>query len=329
MKTFILTEGGKNIGFGHITRSISLYQAFEDKGITPEFIVNEDESILDSLSDKRYRVFNWVKEKDYLFNYIKNADIVIIDSYLAKRDIYNRISKLVKVPVYIDDGKRLNYPKGIVINSAICAEELDYPKNNGITYLLGAKYTPLRKEFWKVPEKEIKKEIKSVMVTFGGDDMHNITPRVLKLLIEEFPGLEKNVVIGRSFKNIKEIENLKDNKTKLFYCPNAETMKYIMLESDIAISAAGQTLYELARIGSPTIAVFIAKNQLYNVKGWAKRGFIDYVEFNKDKNILIKIVRLFENMKSFEIRNRKSKIGNKFIDGKGSLRILNYLLKRN
>lgn len=31
MKVFIITEDGKNIGFGHITKYLSLYQAFEEK----------------------------------------------------------------------------------------------------------------------------------------------------------------------------------------------------------------------------------------------------------------------------------------------------------
>ena len=92
MKVIILTEGGKNIGFGHITRCSALYQAFEEKGIIPEFIVNGDDSILDLLSDKRHQIFNWIEKKEYLFDYIKNADIVIIDSYLAEKDIYERIS---------------------------------------------------------------------------------------------------------------------------------------------------------------------------------------------------------------------------------------------
>ena len=205
-KVFILTEGVKNIGFGHITRCTALYQAFVEKGIIPEFIVNGDDSILDLISDKKHKIFNWIEKKEYLFDYLKNADIVIIDSYLAEKDIYDEISDLVKVPVYLDDNKRLDYPKGIVVNGSVYAEELDYPQKDGITYLLGTKYTPLRKEFWEVPDKEIKEKVESVMITFGGDDMRNMTPKVLKLLIEKFPALKKNVVIGMSFKNIKEIK---------------------------------------------------------------------------------------------------------------------------
>ena len=328
LKVFILTEGGENIGFGHITRCISLYQAFLEKGIAPEFIVNGDKNILDFISDKRYRIFNWIKEKEYLFNYIKNADIVIIDSYLAEKDIYDRISELVKIQVYIDDSKRLNYPKGIVVNGAVGAEELDYPKNNATTYLLGKKYTPLRKEFWDVPEKEIKKEVASVMVTFGGNDMHDMTPKVLKLLIEQFPELKKYVVIGKSFKNIKEIEKLKDNMTNLFYYPNAETMKNIMLESDIAISAAGQTTYELARVETPTIGISIAKNQLDNVKGWLKTGFIEYAGWWNGKDVLDNIISCLEKMKCFQLRKEKNLKGILHIDGKGSLRIVESILNK-
>ncbi len=44
MKVFIITEGGKNIGFGHINRCLSLYQAFEEK-IGLEFIVDRSMNI--------------------------------------------------------------------------------------------------------------------------------------------------------------------------------------------------------------------------------------------------------------------------------------------
>jgi len=64
----------------------------------------------------------------------------------------------VKLAVYIDDNKRLDYPKGVVVNGSIHAKELNYSKKNGVKYLLGPKYIPLRKDFWEVPEKEIKEK---------------------------------------------------------------------------------------------------------------------------------------------------------------------------
>ena len=105
------------------------------------------------------------------------------------------------------------------------------------------------------------------MVTFGGDDAKNMTPKILAFLNDEYPNLIKNVIIGRAFQNIDDIKKYTDKNTNLIYYPDAEKMKEIMFESDIAISACGQTLNELASVGVPTIGVCTAGNQLGNVKG--------------------------------------------------------------
>jgi len=200
MKVYLITEGGDDIGIGHITRCLSLYQAFEEKGLSPVLIVNGDSTVKDLLPGKNFEIVNWLKE-DKLSGFIKDADIVIIDSYLADYEFYKKVSNLVKVPVYIDDNKRLDYPKGVVVNGTIYAEEFNYPKKEDVIYLLGSQYIPLRKEFWHVPEKEIKENIETIMVTFGGDDARNMTPNILKLLKENFMTLTKKVIIGKGFKN--------------------------------------------------------------------------------------------------------------------------------
>jgi len=326
MKVFILTEGGKNIGFGHITRCLSLYQAFEGRGIKPKFIVNADNDVEYLLKQVNYQIFNWLDEKSKLFEMVKDADIVIIDSYLADISLYNTLSDLVKIPVYIDDNKRLDYPEGIVLNGNIHAETLNYPKKDGITYLLGPKYTPLRKEFWEVPEKKIKENIESIMVTFGGDDAQNMTPKIMNLLNKEYSALKKNIIIGKAFYNIEEIKKNIDKNTNLIYCSDAGKIKEIMLESDIAISAGGQTLYELARVGVPTIGVCIAENQMGNIKEWERMGFLEYAGWNKKNNFIKKIKNPLNYLEDIKVRENKSKMGRKFVDGKGEKRIVRYLL---
>lgn len=321
MKVFIITEGGRHAGFGHVTRCISLYEAFEEKGVIPEFIVNGDESIEELLRGKNYRIFNWLKEKNKLFELIKNADIAIIDSYLADISFYKNLCNLAKIPVYIDGNKRLNYPKGVVVNGNIYAEELDYPQKDGIIYLLGTKYVPLRKEFWEVPKKEIKEKVESVMVTFGGDDARNMTPRVLKFLVEKYPKLIKNVVIGKGFRNIEEIKKGVRKKTNLIYYPGEKEIKKVMIESDIAISGGGQTLYELIRVGLATAAIIVADNQIHKVDELQKLGLIRNVGFWDDKNLYESLISNFPSLLDKSIRE----VNTSYIDGKGSERIINNL----
>ncbi|RMA93269.1 UDP-2,4-diacetamido-2,4,6-trideoxy-beta-L-altropyranose hydrolase [Hydrogenothermus marinus] len=325
MKIYILTEGGKEIGFGHITRCISIYQAFETKKIKPKLILNADETVKDIVKNTNYEIFNWLENKD-IFKILKDSDIVLIDSYLADKDFYEKVSNIVKLSVYIDDNKRIDYPKGIVINGNIHATDLDYPIKKDIKYLLGTKYTPLRKEFWEVPEKIINEKIKNVLITFGGDDLRNMTPKILNLLNKEYPDINKYVVIGKGFKQTDWIKDIKDKNIFFIYDASAKEMKELMLKVDLTISAGGQTLYELARVGVPTIAVAVADNQLKSVKKWEEIGFLAYAGFYDNKNLLENILNLIKKLENKKIRENMSKIGRKYVNGNGSRNIVYELI---
>ena len=326
MKVCILTEGGKNIGFGHITRCASIYQAFEEIGVSPEFIVKGDENVRGLLQDKNSKVFDWLNNQETLLAIVRNVDVAFIDSYLADYSLYEKISKLVKTGVYFDDDIRIEYPKGFVLNGTVLAKQMSYPKKKDVTYLLGPQYIPLRKTFWNIPAKLIHDNIETVMVTFGGSDMCDITPKIQKVLNETYPYLQKRIILTRLFANMSEIKKLRDKNTELIYEPDAIKLKKIMQESDIAISAGGQTLYELARIGVPTIAVCTADNQLNNICSWEKTGFVEYAGWWEDKKITDVILQKVELLKNKTLREKKHTISNKYIDGKGSKRIVEELL---
>lgn len=327
MKVYILTEGGRDIGFGHITRCTSLYQSFEERGISSKFIVNGENTINGILEGKKYQLFNWLKDENRFFNTVKEDSVVIIDSYLTDYEFYKKVSEIVETPVYIDDNKRLDYPRGFVVNGMAYAGKLDYPKKEDITYLLGSQYAILRKEFWEVPPKNINDNVTAIMITFGGDDKQNITPKVLKLLDEKYARYEKNIIIGRGFRNKVISEKSNSKKTNFFQNPTAEEIRNIMLRSDIAISAGGQTLHELARMGVPTIGICVAENQRANLESWQEKEFIEYVGWHDDDFLIDKIEKAIDGLMLSEIRAKRSEIGKNQIDGKGALRIADRVLQ--
>lgn len=323
MGVLILAEGGEKIGFGHITRSISIYQAFEEIGIRPELIINGDEAARDFVKGKDFRIFDWLNDRETLFAVLKSSDIVFVDSYLADYDLYEKISDIAGTGVYFDDDIRINYPKGFVVNGAILAERMPYSEREGVTYLLGAQYAPLRRDFWDVPAKPTRNNLETAMITFGGADVCNLTPKVLRMLVDTYPGLIKKVIIGKGFQNITEIEALKDHNTELIYYSDAAEMKKIMLESDIAISAGGQTLYELARIGVPTIGICAADNQLRNIKEWAETGFLKYIGWKNFGNLGRELEDALKYLTNKRVRIDMAAIGRRIIDGRGCKCIVN------
>ena len=322
----ILTEGGRDIGFGHISRCTSLYQAFEERGIAAEMIVEGDESVEGLLQGRKYRIIPWRSDPSKRSSLLKNSEIVAVDSYLAGVDVYDVISKQAKFPVYLDDTQRIDYPKGLIVNGTLYAEEMDYPQGGERTYLLGSRYILLRQAFWDVPQKETKESIERILISFGGDDLRGITPKVLSMLVDAYPECSKSVIIGKGFREIEQIERLKDDRTELVYFPNAEGVKRAILESDIAVSAGGQTLYELARIGLPTVAIAVAENQLNNVMGWARAGFIDYAGWWESKTFLERVLTSLIQLKGQSERARRSHIGKKLVDGGGSGRVRDFVL---
>lgn len=309
MKILFLTEGGEKIGFGHITRCIALCEAFEGKCINPELLVNGESSIIDFLKHKNFKIHDWIKNKEKLFQNIAKSDFIVIDSYLAEKSIYDKISEVTDGKILmIDDYNRIDYPKGIVVNPSIYGDKLDYLRKSDAIYLLGKDYIILRKEFWNVPEKKISKKVKNILITFGGWNHYDLANKIADFLKEKF--------------NIKiYIVNAKINKL------TAKEMLNLMLESDVCISGGGQTTYELARVGVPTIGICLAENQKFNLMGWKSLGFIEDVYWdNKDENIIGKIYNSFNSLLSYQKRKKLSEIGKSFMDGQGAKNIIKKFL---
>lgn len=322
MKVVILTEGGNDKGFGHVARCSSIYQAFVHFNVSVDFIIDGDDSIKSIINEIDYISHDWLND----LSIINEADIVVIDSYLANVEIYNEISKNVSLIVSIDDNNRINYPKGIIVNGTLDVSNMEYIKRDGIKYLVGKDFIPLRNDFWEIPKLKINDDIKNILITMGGNDLRNLIPKILKSLNNNFSEVHIKIIIAKSFNNISEIESLKNNHVELIYSPDSEKMLNLMLNTDLAISSSGQTLYELARIGVPTIAIGIIDNQKNNIKNWQNTGFIEYAGCWNDQNLFNVILKKIELLKDKNIRCEKRLKGINAVDGKGSLRIVKAIL---
>ncbi len=321
---FIFTEGGGETGMGHISRCLSLYQAFEMRGYLPQFIINGNESVVSAVSDNRYQLFDWIAEVDKTIRLLKDKDagIVLIDSYKCPAVLYQLIKNESKTAVYIDDNLRLEYPSGIVVNGVMGAEQLGYKKRDDIDYLLGAQYAFLRSSFWSVPVKEINPEVKSLFISCGGND-NGLSVRIAKLVSEKFPKFNLSVIVKDI--NSPELSELK-HYAQLLGGLSADEMKALMGSADLAITAAGQTTYELCRIGTPFVALLTADNQAYSIGNFFKQGLVqEVIDPNNpafDKMLVNQINYLLdpETRKAITLKMQTA------IDGYGSLKLADYII---
>lgn len=311
-RVVIFTEGGDNIGFGHITRCSALYEELLERKIETIFVVY-GKNIEDILKGKNYINQDW-KNKEFLQNFLKKDDYVIIDSYLADLDVYEYISNNTSKCMYIDDNNRLKYPKGIILNPVLY-EDLEYDTTNPI--LRGKDYIIVRKEFLE-EIKPLEKEY-DILITLGGTDIRNLTPKLIKILEEMDSNFKVAIVIGKAFDNKEEIERLKTEKISLFYNVNATEMRDLILKSKFVICGCGQSINEMLILEANFLPILIADNQLRNYKYLIKTGIFDKVlDYKNINKTIIESLMKKENkaLKINEIRN-------------GNNRIISYLLEEN
>lgn len=278
-RVIIFTEGGDNIGFGHITRCSALYDELVKRNIETIFVVYGN-NISEILKGKKYINIDW-KNLEFLKNFIQKDDYIIIDSYLATLEIYKFISNNTKKCMYIDDNNRIKYPKGIILNPVLY-EDLEYETTNPI--LRGKDYIIIRKEFLEDVQ-SMKKEI-DVLITLGGTDIRNLTPKLIKILQEIDSTFNIAIVIGKAFDNKKEIEALKTDKISLFYSISAIEMRDLILRSKYVVCGCGQSINEMLILKANFLPILIADNQLRNFNFLIKNKIIKYaINFNNFEKI--------------------------------------------
>lgn len=330
MRVAILTEGFQHTGYGHIYRCRAIADSFRRKNIDVVFIIHGDEQLKDILTAYPLHLFPWPDDRPRLNQLLEQADMALIDSYHAGITVYETIQNRISVCAYMDDYDRLEYPPGIVINGTVGADNIykEGKSNPGLRYLTGSDYVILREPFRALPARStIARSVNTVLITFGGSDTMQLTSRVLPVIAEYFPEANKIVVLGPAFKDTEKVEQAADMHTTIYRNIDAGAMKDLMLQADLAISAAGQTMNELAATGLPSIIFKVADNQTYNISGWIEAGFItsciDATEGRTEDELRIGL----RQMEDPEYRERLSVAGRNALDGKGSDRIVKEILK--
>lgn len=302
-KIAFYTEAGSQRGMGHLIRCYSLYKEFKRYGISGSFFLDSDIDF--SYKFSNLHPFIWDE-----FRLDDTYDIVVIDSYEASFDVYNTIAKSVRIPVFIDDYGRLEYPRGIIINVAPDAEELFFrDKNPENMYLLGVDYIPLRREILTVnPKKQ-----PQIFIMLGGNDIFNASQMILEALQDI--DLKKVIVVN----NESTVETLRTyENVNVLYKPSDETLIVEMAQSSLAISTASMTVYELAYLTIPTIIVALSENQKIGSLQLLKHHLACYLIDVNDGHWIADLHKYIRSLKSGNLHPA--------IDGKGRERIVELII---
>lgn len=295
MKVKIFTEGGPNIGLGHISRCTSLYDEIKKQNHEVDFFVFGNVEEIELLKNKEITSADWFNKK-FLNENIGSEDYCIVDSYLANRETLETLSMKAKRVLFIDDTNRITYPPGIIVNPALGIGDLKYDLTAGQELYYGAEYVILRDAFHNVKRTRYRDEIEKVLITMGGTDTANVTPHIIDSLCSVYSEIDFAVVVSQDKLDVYQVQYKNSNNIKFYANLSAEEMRDLMLDSDLAISAAGQTIYELLATETPFIAVQTAENQSNNIDELKKIDFFREFTIDDVDNLRTEIIEMFKRL---------------------------------
>ena len=246
----IIADGGGNIGFGHLMRCLAIKSAWD----------NGTARLLAAMEGGEYapdgtEAFDWLNGVDKLKQFVTINTVLLVDSYRPTADYFRLLKSMFPFVAVLDDYNRIAYPVDLVVCPAVYGKEMEYSNQIAET-AGGADYVIIRPEILAARRLEVGKNIETVLVTFGGSQQDEMLfQQVIDIL--EGAGYQAIVVAGSE----RLAKKLHGNTSQIYGRLEPMKMAEIMASVDFAVSAAGQTLNELAWLGVPTFSIKTGEDQ--------------------------------------------------------------------
>jgi spore coat polysaccharide biosynthesis predicted glycosyltransferase SpsG len=238
---------------------------------------------------------------------------VIVDSYAFTSDDFERLA-IDKTLVVIDELGDRDIPADLVVNNNIYADDIAYPTADAA--LRGPKYCMLREPFRNPSRPNYYQPPESLLVTVGGADLADSFVDMLRETASVVRDSTINAVVGPYFSPPD------DAPESVVFHREPSNIHTLMWEADMAVSGGGQTLYELAACGTPTVALTLGPDQVRNIQGFERAGFClaagepAHPGFGDTLRSHLETLR-----RDVKTRRRMSEVGMSLVDGNGVFRV--------
>lgn len=286
-KLLIRADATEAIGCGHVLRCLALAEAWlAQGGEALFFMAGAGEPLRARLARAGMQVAEISAAPGSTADALETrapaaalgAAAVVIDGYHFDASYRENLLAAPWRLVIIDDtGVQGPYRGDLLVNSSLVASPALYPEAAGSPrLLLGPRYALIREEFTahvgrRGPEPPLARRL---LIAMGGADPGNHSLRILEALAAARAStFEITVIVGPKnphADSLRAAAAASPHKVTLLH--DVESMAPVLLSTDLAITAAGGTSYELALLGVPSIVIPISAPQLPVARALAAAG---------------------------------------------------------
>lgn len=312
--------------------------AARDRGQDSLFVVNGDAAVAQRVRDAGFAAAlaaarSWTAEDAdglAVLATARGAGILVVDSDLDPPEFIGRLRAAGFFCCAVEDNSCEDVRAHVLVNGDAHAADQTYRSSTGDTvWLLGPEFTPVVPGAADgVPEARV--PVESVLLTLGGSDSCRLMPRLIEA-IEQFPAaLSWEVVIGPFTGQADAIAAaLAPVRARVRVQQAPASMIQSIARCDVALTAAGQTLYELAAMGRPAVAISVAANQEPQLEAFVKSGAVISAGRAEDGDAVRRAVGELTALLGDQHRLKAmAAAGRQFVDGRGATRVIEALLER-
>lgn len=307
----VLTEAGHGPGLGHVRRCIALGRAAVELGADVRVLVAGGVPLGPPLGPRlRLEACDWTTAVDAALGALHpaGADVVVVDSYAARATLLATLGRGGRCVVLIDDLADRPTPVDMVVNGGFHATHLTYHGRPDTVYLLGPRYALLDPAFAEPVPMRSMGPVRRVLITLGGDAPSELFEAAIDGALCAAPQAQLDVVVG-PFTTWSAAE-----RDRVAVRRGLSSLRPLMLEADLAVTAGGMTLYECLASGVPIVALAIADNQRPNIASLGAAGLL----IDGAASLESAIRRLVDDP---ALREAMSRRGREVVDGGGARRV--------
>ena len=320
MNLLVATDARRETGLGHLTRSLAVARAHAALGGSFTLVVNGDGTGDGLLAGLAHRLEPWAERPERLLDEAARADALLVDSYFPDAALVAALAGASPRPAFFDDERRLDPPRGLLVNPALHAATLGYAARPGLTLLLGADFAALRPAFIDPSPHRPPDTVSEALVLLGGGDPRPHIAAVAAALAAALPAARRRYALPGPAGTAAECRAL-DPAGAFLVAPGEAELAAAMAAAGLAVSAAGQTLHELARVGTPFAAFLLADNQRHNLEFWSREGIAAPAGDARAPGFVERLASAVRALIPREERERRSALARSRVDGRGAERI--------
>lgn len=301
------TDASIQIGTGHVMRCLTLADALREQGARCTFISRlHDGHLMDWVEQRGHTVLclphareelatfttqshaswlrtSWVTDAQQTQQLLakERMDWLVVDHYALDHRWEQALRLNCKQLMVIDDLADRYHDCDLLLDQNLGRNALDYCgllKPNTHTRI-GPTFALLRPEFSQLRAhslaRRVHPQLKKLLVTMGGVDKDNVTGQMLKEL-QKTPlpaDIQITVVMGPHAPWLQQVQaQAAQMQFPTQVLVGVNNMAQLMVDSDLAIGAAGSTSWERCCLGLPTLLLVLAPNQYGGAQALLKSG---------------------------------------------------------